>query len=262
MKHAFTVLALSLFTVACSTGALDRVVVPEYEYVSANFTIADLRKLYNGQTLNINDDIIIAGWVTANDRSNNFYRSFVMQDNTGAIEVKAGMFDLHNVFRMGRRVAIKGRGLAIGSYNGVLQIGRQPVGTSYQTDYIASRYYPGSCFCPQEDYNRVVPLEIGLSELSDRHCGTLVRIDGLRFADDVGDGYITWAVDKQTSYRRFENDNGTDITVQTSGYADFAARRLPRGKVRLTGILMRGNTDTQRDVYMLKLRDWYDVEEL
>lgn len=126
----------------CGYNDFDGIVVPEYEEVPANVDIGYLRSLYKGEPLDIDRDMVVAGYVTANDLGSNFYRTFIVEDPTGAVEIKAGMFDLHNTFGYGRRVAIKAYGLVLGSYNGVLQIGRKSVESGYQTEYIATRYYP------------------------------------------------------------------------------------------------------------------------
>jgi len=240
-------------------------VLPDYEQVWPNTTIGYVTSQYKGNTLNINDDIVVAGIVTADDHSGNFYRSFIIQDDTGAVEVRAGMFDLHNLFPRGRRVTVRARGLVLGSLNGVPQLGLRELGSS-QIGYIASRYFPDGHLLPQNERGLTVnPRTLRLSELDDRMCGLLVRIEGLIFtpAAEEGHAYTTWAGHGSgNGYRVFRDTSGAQITVVTSGYALFARNQVPRGRaVALTGILMRGNTDTARGVYMLKLRDLDDVAE-
>lgn len=189
-RHIFLPLAFALC--GCNYNDFGELKTPEYEVVLPNTTIGFVTSQYKGKALNINDDIIISGHVTANDASNNFYRTFVIQDATGAVEVKAGMFDLHNIFPEGRRVAMRLRGLVLDSYNGVPQLGlKSPDGLA---GYIANRYYPGSYFCPQDEYGHVTPAAVDIGELTESKCGLLVRIDGLTFVPGELEGqYITWA---------------------------------------------------------------------
>lgn len=92
-------------------------------------------------------------------------------------------------------------------------------------------------------------------------CGRLVRISRLNFDASGFEGqYVTWAEKGATGYRVFTDGSGNRITVATSGYASFAGEQVPRREVALTGILMKGNTDTARGVYILKLRSADDVE--
>lgn len=253
-------LLLAVLCGGCGYNDFGDLKTPEYEVVAPNATIGFIASQYRGEPQNIDDDIIIAGNVTANDRGNNFYRTFMIQDGTGAVEVRAGMFDLHNIFPLGRRVAIKARGLVLDNYNGVPQLARKSV--DGLPGYISNRYYPGSYFWPQDGYGDVAPTMIGLAELTDGMCGMLVRIDGLTFMPGEQEGqYITWAEAGKTSYRMFRDSEGAEITVTTSGFADFADRPVPRASVSFTGILMKGNTNSARGVWMIKLRNGEDVLE-
>lgn len=266
MRFRIYLLLLLFAFGGCRYNDFDALVLPDYEQVLPNTTIGYVTSQYKGSTLNINDDIVIAGIVTADDRSGNFYRSFIIQDDTGAVEVRAGMFDLHNLFPRGRRVTVRARGLVLGSYNGVPQLGLREL-ESQQVGYIANRYYPDGHLLPQNERGlTVAPHTLNLNELDDGMCGLLVRIERLIFipATEEEHAYTTWAErGGGNGYRVFGETSGTaQITVTTSGYASFAAHQLPRGRaVTLTGILMRGNTDTARNVYMLKLRGLEDVAE-
>ncbi len=260
MKFASYIFLAAVLCGGCGYNDFGELKVPEYEVVMPNTTIGFVTSHYDGKPLNINDDMIIAGHVTANDRSNNFYRTFVIQDQTGAVEVKAGMFDLHNIFPYGRQVAVKARGLVLDSYNGIPQLALNEV--DGMTGYISNRYYPGGYFWPQEGRENVAPAVTAIAELTDVKCGMLVRIDGLTFMPGESEGqYTTWAEAGMTSYRLFRDAAGAEITVNTSGFADFADREVPHGPVSLVGILMKGNTDRARGVWMIKLRDSEDVLE-
>ncbi|MDL2320252.1 DUF5689 domain-containing protein [Alistipes sp. OttesenSCG-928-B03] len=225
------------------------------EYLAANADIGTLRALYDGATITVDEEVIIAGVVTANDRSGNFYRSFIIEDATGAVEVRAGMFSLHRTFRRGQRVAVKLQGLAVGVYNGVVQVGRRSMESGSQTEYIASRYVAGTVFWPQRDGRDLRPVEVSVAGLTDAMCGRLVRISGLCL---IADEAVAWA-EGGTTYRHFEDSKGGEIAVQTSTYADFADKTVPAGEVALTGILMRGNID-RGNRFFIKLRDVDDIE--
>lgn len=263
MRTACCILILAAcMTYGCGYNDFGEPATPDYETVLPNMDIGYLRAQYKGEPLNINDEVVVAGFVTANDKGNNFYRTFTIQDNTGALEVKAGMYDLHNIFPYGRRIAIKAEGLVLDMYNGVLQVGTKSLEGSSRTGYISTRYYPGGYFWPQTEYGSVVPLALGLGDIADDKCGFLVRVEGLRFVPGELEGeYITWAQKGGNGYRVFRDGGEREITVVTSSYADFAGMRVPAGQVSLTGILMKGNTDTARNVYMIKLRNIGDVAE-
>ncbi len=260
MKFVNSMFLAAVLFAGCGYNDFGELKVPDHEVVTPNTTIGFITSQYDGTPLNIDDDIILAGSVTANDLGNNFYRTFVIQDATGAVEVRAGMFDLHNIFPYGRCVAIKARGLVLDGYNGVPQLALRSV--DGLPGYISNRYYPGSYFWPQKEYEDVVPAVACIAELAEDKCGMLVRIDGLTFVPGEPEGrYITWADAGTTSYRLFRDGAGAEITVVTSGFADFADGEVPRGRVSLVGILMKGNSDAARGVWMIKLRSGNDVLE-
>lgn len=251
------VIAIATFANGCRYNDFNETQPTENEYIAANIDILTLRKMYSGGVMHVRDELIVAGRVTANDRSDNFYRVFMIEDPTGAVEIRAGMFDLHTIFARGRRVAIKLKNLSVSSYNGVLQLGRAPIDGSSQVDYIANRYYPDGYFWPQDgEKTEVIPETITTGALSEDMCGRLVRVTGLKLDGQQADNeYITWADEDETTMRIFSDGAGGEIYVQTSGYSDFAQTRVPRAEVGLTGILMKSGSR-----YILKIRDLDDVK--
>jgi len=98
--------------------------------IAANTTIAELKALYTGNLLQLDettfsgrDSIFIEGIVTSDDRSGNFYKSIVIQDTTGGIEVRIDKTYLYNDFRRGQRVVVVCNNLYIGDNGGLIQIG-------------------------------------------------------------------------------------------------------------------------------------------
>ena len=64
--------------------------------MTPTMTIAQLKSLYTSSSLEIADDIVIAGRVISTDRNGNFYRSFYMEDETSCMEIKIGKTGLYN----------------------------------------------------------------------------------------------------------------------------------------------------------------------
>lgn len=223
--------------------------------VYPNMDIGDMRALYDGSPVEVNREVIIAGVVTANDLSGNFYRSFIIEDATGAVEVRAGLYDLKNLFPEGRYVAVKAEGLWVSDYNGVLQIGMKPSGGRHQADYFGHRVVMDRYVVRGEMREKPEPLTTTIDRLGEDMCGRLVRIEGLTL---MADEPATWAsADDFAGYssRIFVDGDGTEMTVSTSKYASFAGSAIPSGTLSLTGILMN---DTR---YALRLRTLEDVVE-
>lgn len=250
---------------------------PMPEMVMPNMDIGDLKNLYDGTPKTVYDDVVVAGYVTANDKSGNLYRTFMVEDATGAIEVKAGLDELHNIFPVGMYVAVKAQGLRIGAYNDVVEIGLHPDdGSFYDTDYFGHKAVMDMYVVASGVQTPVQPSVFRINELDARLCGTLVRVNNVRFSPDTEDvsRYVpnigrtseTWATPRsplgesaKTGYRIFRDKEGNTLTVVTSGYANFAGEEIPSGTVSLTGILSFGNTDKGKKSFLLKLRDLSDV---
>ncbi|MBQ0143848.1 MAG: OB-fold nucleic acid binding domain-containing protein [Bacteroidales bacterium] len=124
--------------------------------IQVNTTIAELAAMYtNGKPFEIQDDITIAGRVITTDQPGNFYKSFYIQDETGAIEIKIGKTSLYNDYALGQKVYVKcgpqpgSKGLFLGSYgyksgsyggNGMVQLGCEDPTGDYETSYIEDEY--------------------------------------------------------------------------------------------------------------------------
>eukprot|EP01034_Spumella_vulgaris_P006617 gene6617-8418_t len=92
--------------------------------LTVTHTIRNLKHLFNGtSSVQITDDVIIAGVIAADDRSGNFYKTLVIQDSTAGITIRLDESGLFNNYMVGRRVFIKCKGLYLGAYNGLIQLG-------------------------------------------------------------------------------------------------------------------------------------------
>ncbi len=80
---------LLLYFSSCVKEDFD--IVPEKKYTvdfDANSTISELKSLFQGNNILIDTNIIIKGFVSANDESGNFYKEIYIQDSTGALNIR------------------------------------------------------------------------------------------------------------------------------------------------------------------------------
>src|SRR6478735_5956599 len=92
--------------------------------LTADLTISELKAMHTpGKLEQIIIDKTISGIVIADDRSGQFYKTIVIQDSTGGISVKLDGYDLYTNYPIGRQVFIKLKGLYIGDYNRLIEIG-------------------------------------------------------------------------------------------------------------------------------------------
>ena len=140
-KFFYSIIAVALLAVSCEEwepviGNQGDPAEPAYETLTVNTTISELKALYKGKPLHINDDVIIGGQVTSSDVSGNIYRSLYIQDETGGIEIKIGNSSLYNDYKLGQWVYVKCQGLVLGNYGGMLQVGAEDPTGEYETAYI------------------------------------------------------------------------------------------------------------------------------
>lgn len=222
-----------------------------------NTTIAELKSRHVlGQHEEITDDVILAALVVSDDEEGNFFKQLVIADASGGIEIRIEMTDLHNAYPVGRKVYIKAKGLWLGDYNGLIQLGAG-VGTDDSGDPELIRI-PESVvdqFIISATYgNAVTPKIVSLDQLSLSDVSTLIRLEGVQFvAPDAGETYAD-PVLELTLNREVEDCARRRLIVRTSGFASFAGETTPTGSGSLVGIL-----SVFRDDFQLTIRDLNDV---
>ena len=226
-------LLIPLFTIAllfsCDYDRNDAPVPVTDIPPAANISIAELWDAYSDGGVEVAGNLVIAGTVTSNDSCGNFYKCAMIQDETGAVELRLGLYDIYTMFRPDERVHVSLRGLALGKYQGMLQVGtKSPAGSAYEVEYINSvpiisqHIFRGGAGTAE-------PLAVTIPELNAGHLGKLVEITGAAFTQG---GVQTWSGEKTFSEKR-----GVSVIVYTAPYATFADDMLPEGKIRLRGIV-------------------------
>lgn len=226
---------------------------PEPNSEAVTETIAHLRDRFLGSPLRIDSNIIVEGTVVSSDRAGNFYRTLCIENNGAALEIMAGIDHLHNLYPVGCSVVVHLKGLTLAQRLGVLQVGNQPLpGSGFDTDYIGSLpALERIVIRRSEDIRVPEPSLQSVTALAPQRCGTLVRIDKLRYQPEPSD---TETTDRSwNGYRRFVDPQGDVIYSYVREYADFASSQIPDGSVSLVGILQYDDSAGGR--FLLKLRD-------
>ncbi len=261
MPRLILIIMLSL-TLSCC-GEIDspppQSAVPE----ATNIAIADLRKLVDGRNVYIEESLIVGGYITSNDKASNFYKTFIIEDATSAIEVMAGLYDLHNIYPEGYYVTLKLKDCYIATHFGVLQVGRKAESYSnYPTEYFASRVLLDRHVTRYDVRNPISPKPYAIKDLQQADCGRLVSIGALHNVNDKYKEIFNLNEDGEWSgYNLFADDNGNMIAVYTSNYASYANDKLPNTKVAITGILQYGKLGSQ-EMFMIKMRDKNDCKSV
>ncbi len=249
MKKLFFVTALlAVVFTSCVDEDFDQpdVIIPDYPGTS-NTTIADLKATYPGILDSIETSTIIEGIVVANDESGNFYKTIVIQDATGGIELKLDRYDMYTSFKVGQRVFVECQGLFLGDYGGLVQLGyiyNSAIGRI--PDILIDKHVfrdslPGAA---------PAAAVVTIPTLTATNLSTLIQLDNVHFVD----AGLPFSETSGTTNRTLEDETGNQILVRTSNYASFAADLIPNGKGTVRGILSIFNGD-----YQLYLRDLNDI---
>ena len=221
-------------------------------------TIADLIKKYpnvfasTDQNKEITEDIQIKGRVTGNDLGGNIYKQIVIQDNTAAIIVAVNEGGLFGHLAEGQEILIDLKGLYIGGYRKMPEIGYPYNDNSIgrmQKDIWEKHYKllgsPDASVIQPVDFNTIK------SDMNG-NCGKLVTLKGVTFSSADGKATFTTGSSVGNAVNQTLDGYGSNVVIRTSTYADFAAMVLPydtEAKKKLTaditGIATRYNSTWQ-----------------
>ena len=256
------ILTICAAVLLCGCYNSTRLPGSENSDLKPNMSLAELRNLWRGKTVAIDEPVVVGGYVTSSDVAGNFYQTFTISDGERAAEIMAGMRDLHNSYPLGCYLCVKLKGCAIGVERGVLQIGLMPASYSnYAVDYFYSRAVMDQHLERSGEVADVEALPLDVASLDESMCGLLVRIEGVQLVveakepseedgETTGPEPATWS-----GYRAFTDAAGCQVFTYTSDYANYAAEEVPTAMCSITGILQRGKVSgVSGDSFILKMR--------
>ena len=223
--------------------------------LSSNMTIAGFNQFYIDSLASgfglINQDIILKGVVCGNDESGNIYKNIYIEDNTGGLDIAIDQPSLYTTFRVGQTIYIKCKGLYLGNYGGVPELGYTNSGaigripSAFIKDHLFLDGFPGT---------RPTPTTTTIAGFSTAAYSTLIRLDSVHFQNsDVGQ---VFCISTTTATNRILYDKASvnTIAIRTSSYANFAGKHVPAGVGSVVGILSYFSSQWQ-----LTLRDSTDL---
>ena len=196
----------------------------------ANAKVEAVRQLCSNGCYNIVSDIVCVGNVTSSDRDGNFYRSVFIEDETGAIEIKLGIYNIAAQYPVGLMVALRLKGCAVMLDNGILQVGLPPQSFDTAPREFEAQEVIDQHIIRSNSIEEITPLVLDIPSLHTSLCGRFVRISGLYYvplADSEGN----------SEYYRFIDNEERIILAYISPYADFSAIALPTTTTTIQGIL-------------------------
>ena len=233
----------------------------------------------------IEKDMMIKAVVTGNDVSGNIYNQVSVQDASGAIIIAINGSGLSGYLPVGQEILVNLKGLYIGSYKKLPQIGGVntklsdgSLGMGKIERAIWNEHFkilnPG-----EADASTVVPEEFDLTKLTDAaymdaNVGKLMTLKKVKFAS--ANGTNVWAPDDtNTSLELIDAETGkrinkNNLVVRNSGYSKFANEVVPQGVFDITGIFTRynntwqivlRNTDDLKSVVLAYISEPFDASQ-
>lgn len=223
-------------------------------------TIAELIKKYpnvfasTDQNKQIDEDIMIKGRITGNDVGGNIYKQVTLQDGTAAIIIAINEGGLNGYLAEGAEILVDLKGLYIGGYRKMPEIGAPYNGNSIgrmQKDIWAKHFKivgtPDASVIQPIDFNTIKD-----TKLMDANCGKLVTLKDVTFKQADGKSTFVTGTAQGNAVNQELDGYGSKVVIRTSTYADFAAMTLPydseakkKFKCDITGIATRYNSTWQ-----------------
>ena len=229
-RRAYTALMLA-FAAAVAGGCADRA-AGEYERLPyGTISIAHLKSLATAESAVITDDVAITGYVVANDLYGEFYKTIVVCDTSGGIEIAVDSATTATLFPISARITVHCSGLALGDYGGRIMLGARPTG-AYTVDRISvsdlARYFTADTSAPAAPD----PLRVSIGGLAPEHIGRLIELHDVTFAHYAG---LTWCDtdpetgDYITTSRALHDTAGHSVAVRTIAQCLYRAESIPSG---------------------------------
>ncbi len=243
--------------------------IPEGRTIS----IAALKEKYNDfidtskdTYTTIEGETRIEGVIIGDDESGNIYKQLVVGDETGAIIVGVNTSGLYAFCPVGQKVVIDCKGLQIGSYRKLAQIGSIYEGKVGRMPEYIWKQHVRLINEPKLFYDELRPLEVStateLTAVDMKQAPLLVTLKNVSFPD--ANGTVTYAAEEDVANpnlsfveRNINYEDGTKsaVVAHTSIYANFSKDPLPQGTLDVTGILTRYN-----NAWQLIIRTGSDVK--
>ncbi|MBE6285438.1 MAG: hypothetical protein E7093_03215 [Bacteroidales bacterium] len=266
-----SILALSLFTMTSCMNDFDE---PDFkeppfgnnEIGEANMTIAELKAKY-ASTISasgvkeVTEDIIIEGVVVADDATGNVYKQFIINDKTGAIIIGVNDVGLYAMVPVGQRVRIECKGLHVGGYGKMAQVGGLYEGKIGRMAKSVYREHVRLVDEPSMVQPELVPEVIDDTYFTNENKENLakfVRLENVEITE--ANGTELWAPEElayNNVVERHIKMGKTNLVLRMSTYADFANEAIPDGKLNINGVLTRYN-----DYWQFVISSTGDIQQI
>lgn len=225
--------------------------------LEANIGFRELDAYFKGETIQVQEDLIIEGYVISSDKDGNFYNVLFVQDKPinpdFGIQLEIDLRESHLFYEVGSKIFIKLKGLFLGKSKETLKLG----GTFSSFGNISVGRLPSHkvgqhIFKTCDAIDALRPTEVSISELDSITLNTLIKIDSLEIVEEeLGNPF---AVEGEDSEWRLKDCEENEVLLLNSGFSDFYTEILPSGNGSVTGVLQKDGKN-----YQLVIRNKEDM---
>lgn len=234
-------------------------IICEEPDITVTNTISELKANAVGAIHQINENIVVAGYVVSSDEQGNFFSSISIQslDGTAGVRLSIDQRDIYTRIDIGQKVYIKAQHLFIDNDGGDADVALGALFGSFigrLPDVEVNNFLFRSCD-EVEESSLVHPATLG--GVSDAQLNTLIEFSNVQFvANEVGGNYFDPNnTTGSATNRHIVDEDGNELIVRNSEFADFANELLPTGNGTIRGVLSKFRGD-----YQLFIRDTNDVQ--
>lgn len=222
-----------------------------------NITYTEVKNLYVDKTIQIQEDLVIEGYVISSDQAGNFFSVLHFQDKSSnpneGFQIEMDVRDSHLFYPVGSKIIIKLKGLYLGKSKEVFKIGG--AFTSFgnvSVGRLPSAIVANHIFISCDGSTPIETKDLKIYNLEERYTNTLVRFEDVQIiAEEIG---LPFAREREETERTLIDCDGNEIILLNSGFADFQTELLPAGSGSISGVLLR-----EKDEYRLAVRNLEDL---
>ncbi len=232
MKLA-TILVSLLLLLSC-----DRSDTLRYEG-NERVSIAYLKSLCHNTIYDITTDLTVSGTVIATDWLGEYYKSIVVIDATGGIEIDIDSPSLFRRIPVYSRVTIFCNGMTLGRAGGTIVLGAHPTG-DYPVDGIDASLLSRYIRIDATAGESIAPAERRIADIGAADIGNYVILRNMAIADRANGKWCDFDAEQGkylSATRRIRDDEGNTFAVHTLGGCKYADENLPDGKFSVAGII-------------------------
>lgn len=200
-------------------------------------SVAYLKSLCRSGIYDITEDMTISGTVMANDWLGEYYKSIVVLDDTGGIEIDINQSALYRTIPVYSRVTVFCNGMTLARVGGKTVLGAHPTG-DFPVDGIDGGLISRYVRIDSESGDDRKPAIHRFSEISAADIGAFVCFMDIAADLDGSNGKWCDTVDgKYVTTTRYITDGDGRFGIRTLGTCRYADEAIPAGRFSVAGII-------------------------